>query len=49
MITKEQNLLGFIFQSHEDALCDEDETMDERIAVIEDVLCELDERINGGE
>ena len=48
-ITKNQDYYGFQFQEIEDAICDEDETLDERLGVIEDVLCELDERINGGE
>lgn len=48
-ITKDQNFLAFQFQEIEDAICDEDETLDERLGIIEDVLCELDERINGGE
>lgn len=43
------NAIGFIVQTIENAMCDEDETLDERLAIIEDVLCELDEKINGGE
>ena len=38
----EEQRIGF-----EDALCEQDAAVDERLTLIEDAICELDEAING--
>ena len=38
-----------IFDVIQDAICDEDETLDGRFSAVEDAICELDEMLNGGE
>lgn len=35
-------------ESAENAICELDAGLDERIGAVEDALCELDERLNGG-
>lgn len=40
--------IGFIVQTMEDAMCEEDEYIGEQFSAVEDAICELDEMLNGG-
>lgn len=47
-LKKEDNGLAFNFQEVEDALCELDESIEERTGALEDIICEMD-MANGGE
>lgn len=44
---KDENFIGYMFQEIEDAICELDESIEERTGALEDIICEMD-IANGG-
>ena len=44
---KDENFIGYMFQEIEDAICELDESIEERTGALEDIICEMD-MANGG-
>lgn len=47
-IEKDKEMQGSAIVGMEDALCEQDAANDERMSAIENALCELDIKVNGG-